>query len=550
MRTRSSRLRGALAALVAALAITSALGSADGVGAQEAPGKTLAELCSTAGPIDISESGPRTCIGFESGSVLLASACGLLLLPAEVCASLTDGRVIDPSIVDDYQNTWVHRALRLQERLDRGEPMKNSLVPHSHNSANSTSYPPTVSNTDPNQRYTIGDQLRMDIRGIELDLHWAPSPSGTAATGGKAVVLCHGRTEAIGDLQVHLGCSADQPFRDGLREIRTFLDAAGNEDQVVLLYLENQLDGDPQAHDSAADDLEAVLGPDIERPPPGSTCEPAPMDSSRQDFLDRGHRVVLVGNCGPGQWGSFVFDRGPLWDESGHDGAYPNYPECIDTVRADQAYDANWIRHWEDLTFLSAAVEGDQYPITPDVTRSMVRCGVDMIGFDRLEPFDGRLQALVWSWAPDEPMLDAGLECAARGEDGRFRMQDCAGARGFACRTAAGAWTVPIEVGPWADGDATCEAAGAEFTVPPTGWENEQLGVAAAGADLWIPIGIADVGGSVAVAPVVPAASAAGASTSGGSLPATGGNASLTVALGLASAAVLLAQKSAATSRR
>ena len=528
-------MRRRLGRAVAAIALLALPFAGSPAAAQESPGAQLVEVCSQTGVIDIDELGPRACVSFEAGSVLLSSVCGLLPLPPEACAAILDGRVIDPTAVDAYQDSWVHRALRLQERLDRNEPMRNSLVPHTHNSANTTADLPSVSNADPNQRYSIADQLRMDIRGIELDLHWVPSLAGTAETGGNAVVLCHGRSEGDDEVVVHVGCSVDRPLRDGLVEIRDHLAAPGNDDQVLLLYLENQLDDDPVAHDTAIADLDAVLG-DLVLRPPSSECTDAPMDTSRQDVLDAGHQIVLVGDCGPGGWNGWVHDRGPLWDENGHDGDYPSYPECIDTVRADRDYDANWIRHWEDLTWLSAMVEGDRYPITPEVTRSMVRCGVDMIGFDRLEPDDGRLEALVWSWAVHEPTLDPDLACAARDDDGRFRMQDCAEVRSFSCRTPAGAWLVSETADRWAAGDSICAGIGATFAVPPTGWENERLGAVAAVEVVWIPIGLADVGGTpaeVVTSPVVDPAPAADPVASGGSsLPATGRTTPMAVALG------------------
>ncbi|MCT9872628.1 hypothetical protein, partial [Paenarthrobacter aurescens] len=74
----------------------------------------------------------------------------------------------------ELESSWVGRALRLQLDLDEREPMLNSLWPHTHNSFNSSVYSPTVSSLDPNQRWSIIDQLRMGIRAIELDLH--PSP--------------------------------------------------------------------------------------------------------------------------------------------------------------------------------------------------------------------------------------------------------------------------------------------------------------------------------------------------------------------------------------
>ena len=432
-------------------------------------------------------------------SVLAALAATLVVGLTAVAGTTSAGAQAagaDDPAVEAFADTWVHRALILQEEFDRGEPLRNSLIPHSHNSANSSAYTPSLSTLDPNQSRTIGDQLRMGSRGIELDLHWVRNLGGLA-DGGFAVALCHGTTiELIDGVPLHVGCSVDRLFGEGLAEIRDFLAAPGNDDVVLLLYLENQLDGDATAHQRAVEALEEYLGEWLQPAPAGSgdgTCAPAPMDQSRQDVLDGGHQIVVVGNCGPGRWGEYVHDRGPLWDESSHDGAYPAYPDCVDTVRAEQDYEANFIRHWEDLTQLTALTNGGtMFPISPEVTRNMVACGVDMIGFDKLEPDDGRLEALIWSWAPDEPRDDPSTACAARGDDGRFRMADCGEMHQVTCRTAAGAWVVPEPAVVWADAEAACEAVDATFTVPPTGWQNERLGVVALAADaavLWLPIG-------------------------------------------------------------
>jgi hypothetical protein len=198
----------------------------------------------------------------------------------------------------------VHRALRLQSRLDEDQPLRLSLVPHTHNSGNATAYRPTLSTADPNQRYTVFDQLRMGIRGIELDLHWHVHPSGTPETDFKAVVECHGRTEGAGPLVIHLGCTADRLAEEGLAELAAFLAVPGNEREVVLLYLENQLDGDPRAHEQISDAIERHLGDLVARPPAGQPCATLPYDTSRADLLAAGHQVLVVGNCGPASWGT------------------------------------------------------------------------------------------------------------------------------------------------------------------------------------------------------------------------------------------------------
>ena len=119
-------------------------------------------------------------------------------------------------------------------------------------------------------------------------------------------------------------------------------------------------------------------------------------------------------------------------------------------------------------------------------TRAMVRCGVNMTGFDQLTPEDPRLAAMVWSWAEGEPVDGVTTVCARRDADGRFRAADCAASLPFACRDASGAWTVTQTSGPWTDGAAACAAAGSSFAVPATGYENARLGDVQTVADVWL----------------------------------------------------------------
>jgi hypothetical protein len=548
---------GLVAVLVALLAAPA--------GAQEpadpgAPGAALVEVCTSTPIPALPVLGSAGCKTLDSGAVLLAIVCGQLPVDPAACADLTDGRPVDAAAVDAFAKGWVPRALALQARLDWDRPLRDAFLPHTHNSFNSPQHGPSLTTADPNQRYTLTDQLRMGFRALELDLHWFPHPAGTPADGLHGVVVCHGQTQDVGPLSVHVGCSVDRLLGPVLDEVRAFLDAPGNEHEVLLLYLQNELDDVPAAHAEAVAELERAFGPLLHRPTGASaaTCEDLPVERSRADLLAAGHRVLLVGGCGPGPWSSWVFQQGAGWDERANSGGYPDFPACA-ADRVLRGYDEHLIRVTEDQTWLSAVV-GTPAPITVAEVRAMVRCGVELIGLDRVGPDDPRLPALVWSWAPDEPST-AG-PCALRGADGRFRAADCSGERAPACRTTDGGWVVPAATGPWADGFATCAAAGAAFAVPTSGWDNEQLGLAApGGVDLWLDYGVtatgwqpalahaAEVvapGGSVGPAPAPPTGPATATE-----LPATGSRPGPTAAAAAVAAAVaLLALRAAQLSGR
>src|SRR3954451_16690886 len=180
-------------------------------------------------------------------------------------------------------------------------------------------------------------------------------------------------------------------------------------------------------------------------------------------------RVLLVGNCGPGAWSSLVFQRGNPWDESGD-------PAHYNTCSQDMSYrksDTRFRREFEDSTFVTAATNtAPSTAMSPDNVAVMVRCGVNIISMDQLRPQDGRLAALVWSWATNQPA--AAGACAQQGADGRFAAVSCGLARPAACQAASGAWHVTSAVVEWRNAaqECTVEFPGSRFAVPMNRYRN------------------------------------------------------------------------------
>jgi hypothetical protein len=412
-----------------------------------------------------------------------------------------DGRAISPAQITAYQQSWVHRALTLQRQLDERVPVIQTQIVHTHNSFNSSayalngtnppSYYPTLTNQDPNQVYSLTDQLNMDVRFVELDLHWVPSPYGSAATDGYWVTLCHGdgqQAPATGTW-VHVGCTADRPAQDGFAELHRWLVAHPSE--FVFVYLENQLyDGATPdasatlAHQTAAALIQQQLGSFVYRPhgTAAGSCADAPYGMSVAQMRATGARMMLVGNCGPGSdWPSWVFTRGPRWDENGNPTAY----SATDCARdsASRQTSATFRRFYEDSTVLATAQQTTTQ-ITAATTAAMVRCGVNIIGFDQLTTDDPRLAALVWSWAPNQPSSGG---CAMAIYGGRFVSGDCGQEHRFACRDAASRWHVTVESGPWREGADACatEFPGSRFGVPANGYDDTQLPI---GSGVGLPV--------------------------------------------------------------
>jgi len=389
-------------------------------------GSDLVEACEplTALP----EVGPRGCKSIEAGTWGAAQGCRRVEGRSDELCPTIDGRTVSEAAVAGFESSWTGRALALQRQLDLDVPLSQALFPHTHNSANSSAYAPSVGTLDANQVVTLTDQLRLGMRAIEIDVHWVPQPSGDPARGYRAVVQCHGEPVATPAGVLHAGCSVDTLFVDLLREVRAWLDQPANSDEVLLLYLENALDGDEAAHAAAVDAISSTLGDLVARPEPGAGCQALPVSRTKQELLDAGTRVLVTGNCGPGGWDRWVFDRYPSWDESGG-----STFDCA-RERSEIDFDSTLVRRYEDSTWLSAMAGAGSH-IDAATMAEMVRCGVNLVGFDQLHPGDERLPSLVWSWRVDEPATGATDSCAALGTDGRFFADDCAVPRPVACRS-------------------------------------------------------------------------------------------------------------------
>lgn len=451
-----------------------------GVAAADDPSfQTLAEQCRANGGSE------RTCKSLEALGSSVAHVCRFANAPAEACAFFK-GKVISSELVDAYESTWVHRALTLQRALGSSLPLGEALFPATHNSYNSASYPPTLSGLDANQQYTMTDQLRMDMRGLEIDVHWFPSLTAAPGDGGRAPLMCH----ATGR---HAGCTIERHLLDGLTELRTWLDA--NPTEVLILYIEDHLD-DETGHARAAATIEETLGTasaaDLVFRPAAPCEEGLPLDVSAADIVAAGKQVVIASACGGGSvWSGLMHSQDDFWVEGGADD-FDASPPCGFSA---SEYATSWTRYYEDSTWLTTMVNGSAAPMTSAHFAAMVSCGVNMPSFDQLAPDDVRLEAVVWSWAPNEPSTNASGNCAAQRADGRFAAEPCATAHPAACAYADGSWAVSSVAAPWTVA-ASCPA-GTTFSVPRNGPQNLALKAAKAAAgvtDVWLAYSATDSG--------------------------------------------------------
>lgn len=386
----------------------------------------------------------RLCVG-------VAMAC-LALLSAAPAAHAAD------------QRAWTLRALDLQYELGSDLPLRNTPWTYTHNSFNSKAElgDRSVSANDPNQQISVVGQLDEGIRSLEIDTHLFLSPTDPRV-GLQGPVVCHA-TDA------HAGCSGEKPLMAVLAEIRGWLDAHPR--QVILLYIESHLDT-TAGYDAGADELESTLGPRIYRPPSnGARCDPLPLELTRNQIRKAGKQVLVMGPCGLGsRWPAAVHDERRRLTGSGNAALHP-FPDCgPDFTRAQ--YDAFPIRYYEDSTQVSATTNGRTDPMTAPIAAKMIRCGVDIIGFDQLTGGDPRLAALVWSWAPGQP--GRRYDCAIQRADGRWLARPCGERHRVACRDSTGYWRVPRGAVSARAAARLCGRPGLIQGVPKTGYEGARL---------------------------------------------------------------------------
>ncbi len=427
------------------------------------------------------------CVALGKTFDAVSAECRRVGVPDLLCV-LPLSHQVTQAARDAYLQSWVHRTAQFQYALGDTLPLRDAQWIGTHNSFNSLTDSFSLSHADSNQQLSLTQQLDIDVRSLELDLHYIPQILGLL--GPRAVTVCHGQ----GPEAMDLGCTTEPVFSQVLPQIATWLNAPGHGDEVILLYLEDNLKN-AAAYASAVATLDSVLRrPNgtslVYKPDPAQRaangCTPLPTGLSRDDVRASGARVVLVGSCASG-WAGRVFDWSPSHVEGGSAAAYQAYPAC-DASYGAGVYASQVVRYFEDSTLVSTLLNlqrppADPEALTPEKVAAMTACGVNLYGFDQLLPEDGRIQSTLWSWAPDEPRAGA-RSCTRQGADGRWYAAPCTDLRPAACRSGS-TWTVTPAVA-FADATAACAAIGSTFDLPRAGDQNSSLHTVAGAAGAWV----------------------------------------------------------------
>ncbi|WP_255246003.1 hypothetical protein [Mycobacterium persicum] len=429
------------------------------------------------------------CVALNKFADAVAAECRRVGVADTHCA-LPLAHNVTQAARDAYLRSWVHRTAQFQYALGDPLPISQSQWLGTHNSFNSLSDSFTLSHADSNQQLSLTQQLDIDVRGLELDLHYIPR---LELLGKREVTVCHG----LGPTNGNLGCTNEPPFAAVLPQIKNWLNTPGHTDEVILLYLEDELQ-DAAAYSSSLAILEDTL-----RRPDGTSliyhpdqagraangCVPLPLQTSRNDVRAAGAQVVLVSSCIQ-SWSNDVFTWKGRELESGSTSRYQPYPSCDASYDSDM-YATRLVRYYEDSTLVSALTNPTRPPanpaaLTPSKVQAMTDCGVNLFGFDQLLPEDGRIQATLWSWAPDEPRASAG-SCTLQAVNGRWVAAPCEAPHPAACLDAAGTWTLTPNWVIFDQAPLACAAVNADFALPRTGNQNARLhAVAGPSGGAWV----------------------------------------------------------------
>lgn len=373
--------------------------------------------------------------------------------------------------ISNYESSWEHRAHQLQRELDADRPLTQTTFFGTHNSYNASSYTTAQSYLDPNQTHSLTSQLRMDIRALELDVHSFNVYDNATKTWGIDLLLCHG-------LGNHVGCSPwDRPFVTGLQEIADWIALPENRNEVLLVYIEDHINSDH--YPMAMDAMESTIAPYVFMPE-NAGCNRIPESMTKNRVRDAGKNIILISDgCNNSSFNVFVyggFENGPSGYPTAGVEDLNAAPECLQDRYTPEQMDSLFVRMQEDRTILSNLVGAAGPKVTPEVIANMLSCSINLLGMDKLRPFDGRLRAGIWSWADGEPSQSPEKQCAQHTANGRFEAADCGQTLPFACRdNITGEWFISATTGTWQEGFNACASANMAFTVPYSASDNQQL---------------------------------------------------------------------------
>ena len=374
------------------------------------------------------------------------------LIPSLMMASCLSGAA-NADTIDTFNSSWAGQAWQLQRMLDLHAPLADNSILGTHNSYNADVYTSCdffdgCRYLDPQQEYSLYDQLRMGARFIELDVHYTIKMESLISYPNR-LLLCH----APGS---HLGCSPnDRYLTEGLDEVKRWLATDDSTGQVLILYIEDKSEG---RHNDLYNQINDRLGDYIYA---SGGCEAEVGALTKADVLNAGKQVVL-------------------WV----DGACSDHA-ALQNLAHNKLGDMK--RVWEDDTAVNDLVSfftgGSDKNVTNSDVITYFAEGINLLNVDNMNTTDNRLKSGVWSWAENYPAGAANdHNCALQSNDGRWSDAGCTLEYRFACEDAAGNWSLTSAGKAWSEGENACAAIGSSFSVPTNSPDNQALMAAKAAA--------------------------------------------------------------------
>ncbi|HEV2197330.1 MAG TPA: hypothetical protein VGR55_17220 [Candidatus Acidoferrum sp.] len=414
-------------------------------------------------------------------------------------------------------DSWTDFALRNQENLGIDEPINwvSRLGTHNAYNTHADGY------IDPNNYWSMTDQLRQGSRHFQLDLHWYNGH----------LRLCHGQASG-------LGCSlTDRLYAYGIKEIADWLDA--NPGEIMTMDFEDyaQPQNSDNHHDNYVNDpLAAYLGSKILTPaewPNYSTRLP-----TKREMLAAGKQVLILASSGNqppdthgGIWifndtlyfgipSGVVLDPATVTSDLCCSGApnldfLPEVRVCRTGVSTNRDTDLSvfatghnlaqfsWIGEERVLYTTAVPIPPPRTFVTEAWVELAAHCRISVEGLDDVnppggKPNDHRHQAAVWSWLEGDAGNngDAALLLYNRtpGYDrpwNRWVSRSATDVHPFMCarpRSESGGppeswyasgegydWKVTSGSGTWFEGGQRCLAEFGPnyvFSVPVSGYQN------------------------------------------------------------------------------
>jgi len=376
------------------------------------------------------------------------------LLGMTLVGGLSFSNIAQADSIDAFNNSWVGQALDLQRGLDNNAPIIDNNILGTHNTYNSEVYEACNFSVgcrylDPQQKYSIKDQLRMGARFIELDVHWTAKMESLFSYP-KRLLLCHGF------------CSLNDKYAtEGFNEVKDWLNDSKNSDEVLILYIE---DASENHHSDLFNQINDRFGSKIY---PSQGCKSIPDTLTKAQILAAGKQVIL-------------------WK----DGGCSSNASMSSTAFTGLGKVG---RIWEDSTTLGTIAEffdGGIDSINASEVREAFKTGANIVNLDDMVMNDGRLEAAIWSWDNNEPNNSGGnQDCALQWGNGRWDDAACIEMKYVACQADDGRWAVSRTTATWLVAPAACGLLGSgyEFAAPVNSQENEALKAVKGGiANIWL----------------------------------------------------------------